>query len=99
MARSGRIRDPINLQAAMSSEQAAQRRASVSQMPNGAANFLTGPKSPTQQYQRDRFEIGPGRGANTEGSLRSAQQVSRQGFDAKSESVRAPSRTVRGYRG
>jgi hypothetical protein len=99
MARAGRIRDRVNYQAAMSSEQAAQRRAGSEQVADGAGGFTPGPNSPTQQYTERNFSIGPGRGANTKGSVAASQQTSRDNYKPKSQSVRQPSRLVRGYRG
>jgi len=99
MARAGRIRDRVQYGLAMTTEQGAQRRRGSEQMPDGGGGFTTGPRSPTQQYSPRVLRIGAGRGANTKGSLSGSGQVSGQPFKPKAQSVKQPSRTVRGYRG
>lgn len=97
MAASVRRRRPYpeRLSLAASGELRSQMLSDVTQMPDGAGGFQTGMRSVTQDYVPRRLRIGAGRGINTPGAVKSAGETSRDQFEPKSNSVRAPRRPYR----
>lgn len=82
---------PERLSRAASGEVMAQMQRGVGPSANGAANFITGPKSITQWYLPSRVKIGAGRGANTAGAVAGTGTIART-FREKNPKVRLPGR-------
>lgn len=82
-----RIRDRYPVGVAISAEGSRQRLAGIDQLYNGAGGFTPSSKSATQMYMPLRFHIGPGRGANTQGSISGSAPISTQEYEPKAPPV------------
>jgi hypothetical protein len=91
----GRIPQRLRVDLAASGEVVTQTLRGAGAMPNGAGGFVTGPQSLTQFYVPLRFNIGVGRGVNTQGAI-TGSVTEATGFEPKRPTSQAKKRSRRG---